>query len=162
MQHAQVEKVYPKLTPHEQAALAFEALMRGDDDERLTILGSVGKKHYQCLDQRFSLRLNGYIGLGMFYGMVYWKTRSYMEVTSSKYDECGDEADQKAVFVLLDRLFAMETALQEVCAKINIDVLAVKKFAQCEDEYTPDKSSNEELVKEYAGLFMGIVGVNDG
>lgn len=54
MKAAQVEKLYPKLDNDQLSALAFDALVRGDDDERLTILGSVSKKHYQCLDQQFT------------------------------------------------------------------------------------------------------------
>jgi hypothetical protein len=154
---AQVEKLYPKLDNDQLAALVFNALARGDDDERLTILGSVGQKHYQCLDQEFSLRLDGYTDLGMFYGMVYWKARCCMEVMGNNHKERGDGADQEAAFVFLDKLQAMDSALQEVCAKLNIDVLAMKKIAGCYDEYIPDKCGNGELVREYVGLFSGLL-----
>lgn len=81
-----------------------------------------------------------------------------MAVMDGMFKERGDEADQKAAFVFLDKLLAMDVALQEVCAKLNIDVMAVKKLALCEDEYSPEKCGNNELVKEYVELFMGIFG----
>ncbi len=118
------------------------------------IVGSVERKDYRCTHWDFRSRLSG-LTTG-YYALIYWKTRTYMVVVDGKYNKYGDEADQKAAFVFLDRLYAMESALHIVCATINIDVLAVKKYAR-EDEYTPNKSSNDELVREYVGLFMGLV-----
>ena len=37
MKPAQVNKLYSKLTPHEQAALVFEAAVNRDDDETKAI-----------------------------------------------------------------------------------------------------------------------------
>lgn len=158
MQQAQVEKIYPKLTPHEQAALAFEALARQDTVELGAIVGSVERQDYRGSHWDYRQRLTGFIDLAKYYGLIYWKTRCCMAVMDDKFKEGGNEADQQAALVFVDRVLAMETALQDVCAKANIDVLAVKKLALCEDEYSPDKCKNEELVREYVGLFMGIVG----
>ncbi|WP_411727786.1 hypothetical protein [Methyloglobulus sp.] len=158
MKAAQVDKLYNKLTPTEQAALAFEAIARNDDAELNVIVESVERKDYRCTHWDFRWRLSGLTNLASYYAMIYWKTRTYMEVVNSKYNECGNEADQKAAFVFLDRLLAMEVALADVCAKMNIDVLAVKKFAQCDNEHTPEKCNDEELVKAYVGLFMRMIG----
>lgn len=157
-----MDKLYSKLTPHEQAALAFEAIANNDDGGREMIVGSVEHKDYRCTHWDFRSRLLGLTTLASYYALIYWKTRTCLAVVGSKYNERGDEADQKAAFEFLDALIAMECALHEVCAKLNIDVLAVKKHARCEDEYTPDKYGNGELVEEYVGLFMGLVGVNEG
>ncbi len=162
MKAAQIDKPYSKLTPHEQAALAFEAIASNDDGAREMIVGSVEHKDYRCTHWDFRSRLSGLTTLASYYALIYWKSRTYMEVANSKYNERGDEADQQAAFAFLGRVLAMETALQDVCAKLNIDVLAVKKHARCDDEYTPDKCGNGELVEEFVGLFMGIVGVNNG
>jgi hypothetical protein len=160
---AQVEKLYPKLDNGQLSALAFNALMRGDDDERLTILASVHKRHYQCLDQEFSRNYNGYIDLGLFYGMVYWKNRAYMEFVGNLHKEQPNDRHERLLFHYLDNVMAMDVALQEVCAQVNIDYfMAVKKMAGCDDEYTPDKCGKEGLVRGYVGLFIGIVGVNEG
>ncbi|MEQ1738404.1 MAG: hypothetical protein ABL884_00715 [Methyloglobulus sp.] len=156
--HAQINKLYPKLDNGQLAALAFDALMRGDDNGRMAIVSSVDRRYYHCINQGFTKSYNGYIDLGLFYGTVYWKARACMAVMDGKFKESGNEADQQAALVFVDRVLAMETALMDVCAKANIDVLAVKKLALCEDEYSPDKCNNEELVGEYVGLFMGIVG----
>jgi hypothetical protein len=149
----QVDKLYQKLTPEELARLAFDASVRGDDDEYSAILSNVGKRTYVCLNQEFSLRLNEYIGLAMFYGMVYWKHRTYMAYAEAAAK--GDDKPKDLIFDLLDKVIAMDIALQEVCTKANIDHMAVKKLAGCDDEYTHDKCDNEALVKEYIGLFEG-------
>lgn len=158
MKAAQIDKLYSKLTPHEQAALAFEALARQDTLGLGAIVGSVERQDYRCSHWDYRQRLTGFIDLAKYYGLIYWKTRCCMAVMDDKFKESGNEADQQAAYVYVDMVLAMETALREVCAKINIDVMAVKKLALCEDEYSPDKCNNVELVREYAGLFMGIVG----
>jgi hypothetical protein len=158
MNPAQVEKLYTKLTPEELAALAFEANMRGDNDEFETILASVGRRAYICLDQRFNRLTNAYLDLGMFYGMVYWKHRTYMEFASNLHKEQPNDGNRTLLFYYLDNVMAMDVALQEVCAQVNIDCMAVKKLAGCDDEYSPEKCGNEGLVREYVGLFLGVVG----
>ena len=32
--------------------------------------------------------------LASYYALIYWKSRTYMEVANSKYNERGDEADR--------------------------------------------------------------------
>jgi hypothetical protein len=157
MKTAQVEKLYPKLDNDQLSALAFDALVRGDDDERLTILGSVGKKHYQCLDQQFTKRFTGYLDLAIYYGMVYWKNRAYMEFVGNLHKEQPNDRHERLFSHYLDQVLAMDVALRDVCIQLNIDFMAVKKLALSDDEYTPDKCGNSELVKEYVGLFMGII-----
>ncbi len=143
---ARVDKLYNKLTPEELAGLAFEASICGGDAEYDAILASVGNRIYICRDQRFSLTLNAYIDLGMFYGMTYWQNRTYMAC-----------ADNDNALLLVDHAIAMDVALQAVCAKANVDVMAVKKMALCLDEASFSDSDKPELVKEYYGLFMNLL-----
>lgn len=158
MNTTQVDKLYAKLTPYEQAALAFEALARQDSVELGTIVGSVERHDYRCSHWDYRHRLTGFIDLAKYYGLIYWKTRCCMAVMDGMFKERGDEADQQAAHIYVDMVLAMETALQDLCAKANIDVMAVKKLALCEDEYSPEKCGNNELVKEYVELFIGIFG----
>jgi hypothetical protein len=117
----------------------------------------VGKRTYVCLNQEFSLRLNDYIGLAMFYGATYWKHRAYMEIVGNLHKEQPNERHERLLSYYLDNLLAMEVALQEVCVKVNIDVMAVKKLAGCEDEAAFSEGGNPGLVEGYTDLFMGFV-----
>jgi hypothetical protein len=51
-----VDKLYTKLTPVEQAALAFGAIARNDDVELAVIVGSVERLNYQCTHWEFRQR----------------------------------------------------------------------------------------------------------
>ncbi len=59
------------------------------------------------------------------------------------------------MYRFVDRVIAMDTALQDVCAKVGIDPMAVKKMAGCVDEYHPDRCTNSALVAKYVELFEG-------
>ena len=154
---AKVDKLYSKLTPEELAGLAFEANVRGDDAEHEAILASVGNRTTICRDQRFSLTLNAYIDLGMFYGMTYWKNRAYLTYAEPLHAATGDNKAKALRDHLLDSVIAMDVALHAICAKVNIDVLAVKKMALCVDEASFSESDKPEIVKEYYGLFTGFI-----
>jgi hypothetical protein len=153
MNLAQVEKLYTKLSPDELAALAFAANVRGDHDEFETILASVGRRTYSCLDQRFSRLTNAYLDLALFYGMTYWKNRTFLAYAETLSAVKGDDKSKALLSHLLDNAIAMDVALQEVCAKVNIDYMAVKKLAICVDEYSPEKCADSELVQDYVALF---------
>ncbi len=157
MKVAQVDKLYTKLTPVEQAGLAFEAIARNDDAELAVIVESVQQLDYRCTHWEFRQRGWCLLDLAKYYGVIYWKTRAYMGVAHAKFQEGNNVNDQKATFVFLDRLLAMDVALTDVCTKINIDVMTVKKLALCEDEAALSDNGNPELVKEYSELFMGII-----
>lgn len=157
MKAAQVDKLYTKLTPVEQAALAFEAIARNDDAELAVIVGSVERLAYRCTHWAFRQRGWCLLDLAKYYGLIYWKTRTYMEVEHSLAKQNNDPEIQATAFGLLERLLAMDVALANVCGKMNIDVMTVKKLALCEDEAAFSDNGNPELVKEYTELFMGII-----
>ncbi|MEQ1484522.1 hypothetical protein [Methyloglobulus sp.] len=154
---ARVDKLYSKLSPEELAGLAFEATVRGDKAEHDAILASVGKRTYVCLDQRFCGLLTAYCDLGMFYGVSYWKNRAHMAYAETLHEATGDDKSKALRDHLLDSAIAMDVALQAVCAKMNIDVLAVKTVALCVDEASFSESDKSELVKEYTDLFAGFI-----
>lgn len=158
---AQVEKLYQKLTSEELADLAFEALARQDGIDLDTIVGNVKTKDYRCKDWDYRWRFVGLTDLYKYYGMVYWKNRAYMAAAENLIT-AGDTKLSSLLDGLVDQTIAMDVALQDVCSRQGIDVMTVKTMALCEDEATFISSTKPELVAEYAGLFMRIVGVNHG
>jgi hypothetical protein len=137
--------------------LAFEANVRGNKAEFETIRASVGNRTYVCLDQRFSRLTTAYINLGVFYGMTYWKNRTYLAYAETLHTAQGDEKSQALLFHLLDSAVAMDVALQKVCARHGIDIMTMKKLALCDTEYAFDQSRETTLVDEYLDLFNGFL-----
>lgn len=99
----------------------------------------------------------GYLDLAMFYGAAYWKNRAYMEFVGNLQKEQPNDRHEPLLSHFIGQVMAMDVALHDVCTQLNIDFMAVKKLALSDDEYIPDKCGNSELVKEYVGLFMGII-----
>ena len=74
MKQQQVNKLYSKLTPHEQAALMFEAALRKDENEVDLILDSVERRTYSTPHIEYQQRIMGIGNLSGCYGIIYWKT----------------------------------------------------------------------------------------
>ena len=106
MKARQVNKLYNKLNPHEQAALAFEAISRQDDDDFQRILGSVEEKTYLVPDFDYQQRLQGLTYLGSVYGIVYWKTLCRLYAILGLYSD--DESCLEASIILIKKLGSMD------------------------------------------------------
>ncbi|WP_411728363.1 hypothetical protein [Methyloglobulus sp.] len=102
--------------PTEQAELAFESIARQDDAETEMIVDSVVRQDYRCTHWKFRRRLMGLLNLGKYYGLIYWKNRTYMSAALCQAKENNDKEAQATAFELLDVLLAMDVALAHVCA----------------------------------------------
>ena len=69
MKPAQVNKLYAKLTPHEQAALVIEAASRLDESEVDAILEHVERKHYISAHTDYTQRIQALTVLIGQYGI---------------------------------------------------------------------------------------------
>lgn len=157
MTPSRVDKLYSKLTPHEQASLAFESLANRKKDETDLIIGSVAQHTYQCPHFDFRRRLTDLINLSLYYGLIYWQTRNSWSMAYYQSKVKVDAAAQETAFDVEDRLLAMETALAKVCAELKIDVIAVKKIARCEHEPVFCGVGEPVFVDEYRTLFHALI-----
>jgi hypothetical protein len=157
MKRESVEKLYGKLTPHEQTALSFGAAARLDEAELDAILGSVERVSYTCPHKDYQARMNCLMALSQFYGIRYWKTRAMMSMVFAHAETHADKKYQDGGFELIDRLAAMDTALVKVCATLKVDAGAVRKMAECEDEPCVGIVGNPESVKAYTEMLMRVV-----
>ena len=154
MKPAQVNKLYEKLTPEEQANLCFEANVRGDNADYEAIKSAIEYRNYQAPHHDFRLRSIGLLSLAFYYRGEYWEALSKM-VLGLCLD--ADEARQFS-----GKLAAMEAALDQTCKKLKVDVEAVRKVAGClkglDVVYNPfpDVSKHRELVNQYCECFEGI------
>jgi hypothetical protein len=158
MKPSQVNKLYSKLTPHEQAALCVEASARQDRADFDAIAESVQKVTYQCVHDDFSQRLTKLYGLAGLYGTKYWKSRALMMTALHASDSLDGYEGFADVFAA--KMASMNSALIEVCQLFKVDIEAVKILAQCKDEPTFDKYIDAKLAEQYEELFMEAVTFN--
>ena len=156
MRAAQVNKLYSKLTPHEQADLSFEAAARLDEAEINDIVDSVEKHTYRCLHADYRQRATGLFMLALFYGAQYWKNRALMMMALNLSSDDDINSVQLAVRFLA-KLASMDAALIDVCRRIKVDVDSVKTMADCRDEPAFNDYAEAELVGQYTEQFTKAV-----
>lgn len=160
MKPAQVNKLYAKLTPHEQAALVIEAAARLDESEADAIMEQVERKHYIATHADYTRRIHALTALVGQYGIEYWKNRALMLI-ACEYAEQGSQQSEDSALKFLAKTLALESAIVDVCKRLKVDVMAIKKMVGCPDNETQESLTpvDEELVKQYiesyAGLFTG-------
>jgi len=159
MKTAQLDKLYSKLTPYEQAGLFFEAAVRQDNAELEVIVNSLERRPYRALRPEFTKRKEGLFMLAWTYGIEYWRNREMMIRAIAVYHKTGSEAALYVGLNAADELTGMEAALVDVCKRTSINIDAVKTVAQCKDEIIFDNEEfvNPEIVKQYTELFMSMV-----
>lgn len=159
MKAAQVNKLYAKLTPHEQAALAMEAAAKHDDGEIDAILDQVERKHYLTCHADYIRRIHALTAIIGQYGIEYWKIRTLMLIVCDHVDQGNQQADETALRYLA-KCVALEAAIVEVCNRLKVDVKAIKTMAGCPDEvFKPEELQKVDYVilKQYVDLFAGLV-----
>ena len=160
MKQHQVNKLYSKLTPHEQASLAFEAAMRIDDSEVGLILDSVERITYSGPHLDYQKCAQGLMNLSGVYGIVYWKTLCQLCALTALYS--NDDNYNVTAQHFINNLKSMDAALEAVCKKFRVNVTPIKQFAECND-YGPDfgGESDNRLVELYIEMFSKIVNVTE-
>lgn len=158
MKPAQVNKLYAKLTPYEQAALVIEAAARLDESEADAIMEQVERKHYLACHADYTRRIHALTALVGQYGIEYWKNRTLMLIACEYVDQGNQQADATALRFLA-KCVALEAAIVEVCKLAKVDIKAIKNMAGCpEEEVRPEEleKADAELVKQYTGMFSGL------
>lgn len=159
MKPSQVNKLYSKLTPYEQATLCFEALARRDGSTADAIIEQVERKTYVSLHWDFRERSYGLQALIGQYGIEYWKNRTLMLIACDYADQGKQEAEAPAL-QFLAKCLALESAIVEVCNRLKVDVKAIKTMAGCpDDDVKPEElqKADAALVKQYADMFAGLI-----
>jgi hypothetical protein len=151
MKPSQVNKLFTKLTPHEQAVLAFEALSRHDINEIEIIVDSVPREKYLCVHTDYQTRAAGLQNLVRIYGTEYWKNRALMMMALHASDNPDGYEGLGVRFAA--KLASMNSALIEVCQLFKVDIQAVKIQAQCKGEPTFNDYADSKLIEQYTELF---------
>ena len=155
MKRQQINKLYSKLTPYEQAALVFEAAIRTDENEVDLILDSVERRTYSAPHVDYQQRITGLSSLAGCYGITYWKTLCQLGGLMGL--SLNDDSYDKAAKVFINKISSIEAALESVCKELNVDISAVKKFAECNDHHPNFNDDIEnQFVEQYTELFFTI------
>lgn len=153
MREQQVNKLYSKLTPHEQAALAFEASIQLNGKEVDLILSGVERRDYTAPHIEYIARTQGLIQFSLTYGLLFWKRLCQIAtVTILASDNIAVDEQY-----LVDDFTSMNSAFEEVCKQLGVDVSIIRKFAEC-GCYKPltDGNINSELLQQYIDCFKKI------
>ena len=99
MKAIQVNKLYTKLTPQEQAALFFEATVRRDNVEAEAIKASVPIQNFSHFHSDFTHRAIGFLLLTGFYGTIYFQTNDHEEsfITPENERYCAGGSGMRSI-----------------------------------------------------------------
>jgi hypothetical protein len=147
MKMAQVTKLYSGLTGHEKAAMAFEAVARGDISTCNDIVASMPMQSYIGVDIDYRERVNGITLLALYYGIFWYQQKSLLIYGEGKDD----------VTDIMQRLAAIHYALVEVCDKYHVDIDSVKITASCRNEVVPTWFAPPERIAEYSEMFTTLI-----
>ena len=155
MKPNQIDKLYSKLTPHEQAALCMEASARQDRVDFDAIADSVPRVTYQGSHLDYSQRLTGLYSLAGLYGTIYWKNRALMMIALHASDE--PDGNEECAIAFAAKVASMNAALFDACQIFKVDINAIKKLADCEDQPTFSQYVDAEMIEQYTELFTKAV-----
>ena len=158
MKPRNINKLYSKLTPQEQAALVIEAASRLDESDIDAILEHVERKTYLSAHADYTRRICALQTLIGQYGIEYWKNRALM-LLAVTYAEDGREGAETTAMQFLATVVALESAIVQVCNHFKVDVAAIKKMAGCPgNDAKPSELPlvDAALVKRYIDLFTSL------
>ena len=154
MKQQQINKLYSKLTPNEQANLAFEAAMRKDEKDVDLILNSVERCTYITMHKEYQVRSYGLVQLSGIYGIFYWKTLCQLGTLIGLYVNSKDDKYTRATQQYINEIYSMNVALDAVCKELKIAPDVIKNFAECETTQPNfDGQPNDKLIEQYTELF---------
>lgn len=151
MKRQQLDKIYSKLTPHEQANLAFEAAIRHDEQDLDLIMNAIEQKTYVTGHADYHIRNHGLIQLSGMFGIVYWKT--FFKLSTAHLDKTGKDFN-KIAQKHVDEFIAINTALNTVCEALKINPEVIRKYAECH-AINPDfkGTADNKFIEKYTEIF---------
>jgi len=138
MKRDPIAKMYDKLTPKQQAALAFNHLLTGNEAETDKVVGAVRYKNYSCKDADFEEPFDSYRTMVLVWVIEYWQLYAQQLealVRLNLHTRRKDWIKADQAHEQLERqsrcLSAINRALQGVCEARGIDAAAVRVMAGC-------------------------------
>jgi hypothetical protein len=138
MKRDSIAKMYDKLTTQQQAALAFNHLISGNQVETERVISAVTMRAYRCKDLDFQDQFEAYKTMAMLWSLEYWQLyaqqlealiRLNRHVRRKEWIK-ADLAHEQLKHIG-SCLSAIDRALQGVCEAQGLDAGAVRLMASC-------------------------------
>jgi hypothetical protein len=161
MKRDPITKMYDKLTPKQQAALAFNHLLTGNEAETDKVVGAVRYKNYSCKDADFEEPFDSYRAMVLVWTIEYWQLyaqqlEALVRLNSYTRRKDWPRADQahEQLEHLASCLSAIDRALRSVCEVQGIDANAVRVMAGCRSvsATAPDLAYESEVRGQLEGV----------
>ncbi len=138
MKRDPIAKMYDKLTTKQQAALAFNHLISGNQIETERVIDAVPMQNYRCKDLEFQDQFESYKTMALLWSLEYWQLYAQqmealvqLNVHTRHRDWIkADQAHEQLVHIG-SCLSAIDRALQGVCEAQGLDAEAIREMAGC-------------------------------
>ena len=154
MKRDPIAKMYDKLTTKQQAALAFNHLMTGNQIETERVISAVPMKSYRCKDLDFQDQFESYRVMALLWSVEYWQLyaqqlEALVRLNLHTRHKDWIKADQahEQLEHIGSYLSAIDRALQSVCEAQGLDPEAVRLMAGCRPSmaFAPDLAYESEV-----------------
>lgn len=152
MKTNQIDKLYSKLTPKEQACLVLEAAANMNESEADAVIAVVERKHYLCMHAEYTTHMQRLMAIIGIYGTEYWKNRALMLAACNLVDKSGDLDVAETTHRFYENAIALEVAVQKACNLLGVDVCAIRSIiGVIPNEMNDYKSEdvNQKIVQNY-------------
>ena len=136
MKRDPIAKMYDKLTTKQQAALAFNHLMTGNQIETERVISAVQMKSYRCKDLDFQDQFESYRVMALLWSVEYWQLYAQqlealvrLNLHTRRKDWIKADQAHEQLEHIGSCLSAIDRALQSVCKAQGIDADAVRVMA---------------------------------
>ena len=156
MKLVQINKLYSKLTPEEQASLVVEAAARLDGKTIDEIVENVERKTYISMHSSFTQRINIINSVICIYATEYWKNKALMLLSMLDGEFQSDELANQ----FFEKSVALEIVIRNICDRLKIAVSAIKTMTSALPDYSEDYALpivNQSLIKNYEEMFGSII-----
>lgn len=154
MKRDPIAKMYDKLTTKQQAALAFNHLMTGNQIETERVISAVQTKSYRCKDLDFQDQFESYRVMALLWAVEYWQLYAQqlealvrLNLHTRRKDWIKADQAHEQLEHIGSCLSAIDRALQSVCEAQGLDAGAVKLMAGCRPSmaFAPDLAYQSEV-----------------
>lgn len=161
MKRDPIAKMYDKLTTKQQAALAFNHLMTGNQIETERVISAVPMKSYRCKDLDFQDQFESYRVMALLWALEYWQLYAQqlealvrLNLHTRRKDWIKADQAHEQLEHIGSYLSAIDRALQSVCEAQGLDAGAVKLMTGCRQlaATTPDAAHEAEVQEHLNGI----------
>ena len=128
MKPSQIDKLYSRLTPKEQACMVLEAAANSDEAQVDAVIASVERKQYYGLHADYTTHMQKLIAVVGIYGTEYWKNRALMLAACNLLDETSDPDVIDAANRLYEKAIALDVAVVIVCKQLGVEIQSIRSI----------------------------------